>query len=224
MDRIELSDDIILVVVDVLTVLLFRCLLVSIQSSRDPSDNSEGRTRPTQTIYHLWTVVIVCPVLTTRIQLPLLPSLYFYRRNHRRRLMAPLHMTLGFRLSYHLRRPVPSLHCPHHSILRISHTLLFTRSFLHKIDMRRQIHGNSVDKGKHPASETRSNHAQPTSPSHSHGIFGGHSHSHGHDDHDHAHGGGLIETLEKGGARPRFYVQVLIHSIRLRPSSPLYFN
>jgi hypothetical protein len=54
MDRIELSDDIILVVVDVLTVLLFRCLLVSIQSSRDPSDsNSEGRTRPTQTIYHL---------------------------------------------------------------------------------------------------------------------------------------------------------------------------
>ncbi|KAN0128130.1 CDF metal transporter 4 [Lactarius tabidus] len=67
--------------------------------------------------------------------------------------------------------------------------------------MRRQIHGNSVDKGKHPASETRSNHAQPTSPSYSHGIFGGHSHSHGHDDHDHAHGGGLIETLEKGGDR-----------------------
>jgi hypothetical protein len=82
--------------------------------------------------------------------------------------------------------------------------------------MRRQIHGNSADKGKHPASEHRSNHAQPepTSHSHSHGIFGGHSHEHG--DHDHAHGGGLIETLEGRGARPCFYMEVSIHSIRLR--------
>lgn len=91
--------------------------------------------------------------------------------------------------------------------------------------MRRQIHGNSVDKGKHPASEHRSNHAQPTSHSHSHGIFGGHSHSHEHGDHDHAHGGGLIETLEKGGARPRLYMQVSIHSIiRPRPLPYLSFD
>ena len=39
---LDLSDDIILVVVDVLTVLLFFCLLVSMQLSRDPPDNSEG--------------------------------------------------------------------------------------------------------------------------------------------------------------------------------------
>lgn len=63
--------------------------------------------------------------------------------------------------------------------------------------MRRQIH----DEGKHPASEHRSNHAQPTSHSHSHGILGGHSHSHEHGDHGHAHGGGLVETLESGGDR-----------------------
>ena len=136
--------------------------------------------------------------------------------------MVPIHMILGFRLSYHLRQAILPLHCPHNSILRNSHTLLFTRSLLHKIDMRRQIHGNSIDKGKHPASEHRSNHAQPTSHSHSHGIFGGHSHGHG--DHDHAHGGGLIETLEKGGAHPRFCVQVSIHFIQPCPPSPLSFN
>lgn len=79
-----------------------------------------------------------------------------------------------------------------------------------------------MDKGKHPASEHRSNHAQQTSHSHSHGMFGGHSHSHGHGDHDHAHGGGLIETLEKGGARPRFCVQVSIHSIHLTALSPIF--
>lgn len=90
--------------------------------------------------------------------------------------------------------------------------------------MRRQIHGNGMDKGKHPVTEHRSNHAQPTPHSHSHEIFGGHSHSHGHSDHDHAHGGGLIETLEKGGARSRFYMQVSIHSIQPRPLSPLSFD
>ncbi|KAI9442353.1 CDF-like metal transporter [Lactarius indigo] len=76
--------------------------------------------------------------------------------------MASLPTTiLGFRLSYHLRsRPVPPLRWIE--------------------GMRRQIHGNGVDKGKHPESEHRSNHSQPTSHSHSHGILGGHSHSHEH--------------------------------------------
>ncbi|KAH9176581.1 mitochondrial iron ion transporter [Lactarius sanguifluus] len=106
-------------------------------------------------------------------------------------------MILGFRLSYHVRRPVPSLRCSHNSLLRLSHTPL---SLLHRYQgMRRQIHGNGEDKGKHPESEHRSNRTQPTSHSHSHGILGGHSHSHEHGDHD--HGGGLIETLESGGDR-----------------------
>ncbi|KAH8992847.1 mitochondrial iron ion transporter [Lactarius hatsudake] len=101
-------------------------------------------------------------------------------------------MILGFRLSYHLRRPVPPLRCSHNSLLRLSHTPL---SLLHRHHaMRRQIHGNGADKGKHPESEHRGNRAQPTSHSHSHGIMGGHSH-------DHDHGGGLIETLESGGDR-----------------------
>jgi hypothetical protein len=77
---------------------------------------------------------------------------------------------------------------------------------------RRRIHGNgngngngdSADKAKSPTGAAgavgeREHHDQPhtQSHSHSHGIFGGHGH--GHDGHDH-HGGGLIETLQSGGA------------------------
>jgi hypothetical protein len=78
---------------------------------------------------------------------------------------------------------------------------------------RRRIHGNgngdSADKAKSPTGavgERGEHHDQPHIQSHSHGIFGGHSHSHshghghGHDGHD--HGGGLIETLQSGGAAP----------------------
>ncbi|KAH8994020.1 CDF-like metal transporter [Lactarius akahatsu] len=92
-------------------------------------------------------------------------------------------MILGFRLSYHLRRPVPPLRCSHNSLLRLSHTPLSLVHRYHRIE----------------ESEHRSNRTQPTSHSHSHGILGGHSHSHEHGDHD--HGGGLIETLERGGDR-----------------------
>jgi hypothetical protein len=84
---------------------------------------------------------------------------------------------------------------------------------------RRRIHGNgdSADKAKskakspttgavgereHHDHDHRPSNTQPHTHSHSHGIFGGHSHSHshghGHDGHD--HGGGLIETLQSGGA------------------------
>ena len=81
---------------------------------------------------------------------------------------------------------------------------------------RRRIHGNgngngngdSAHKAKSPTGagavgererhDQPHTHTQPHSHSHSHGIFGGHSHSHGHDGHD--HGGGLIETLQSGGA------------------------
>jgi hypothetical protein len=142
--------------------------------------------------------------------------------------MVPFPTALSFRLSCHLHRPVPHIRCHHDSILRVSHKHPFTRSLQHRYHriegMRRQIYGNNVDKGKHSASEHRSDHAQPTPHSHSHGTFGGHSHLHGHGDHDHAHGGGLIETLEKGGAGPRFYTQLSIHSIQPCPPSPIIFR
>ena len=79
---------------------------------------------------------------------------------------------------------------------------------------RRRIHENgngnadSANKAKSPTGagavgERGERHDQPHthshSHSHSHGIFGGHSHSHGHDGHD--HGGGLVETLQSGGAQ-----------------------
>jgi hypothetical protein len=69
---------------------------------------------------------------------------------------------------------------------------------------RRRIHENSADKGKSPngtiGGRERHDHEPSNTHSHSHGIFGGHSHDHDHDN----HGGGLIETLQSGGAhRPR---------------------
>jgi hypothetical protein len=81
---------------------------------------------------------------------------------------------------------------------------------------RRRIHGNgdsaSSDKAKSPkgavANGEREHHdhglsnSQPHKHSHSHKIFGGHSHSHGHGQDGHDHGGGLIETLQSGGAHP----------------------
>lgn len=121
----------------------------------------------------------------------------------------------GFRASSRRRY----FHCrlslsPYYS--RPLHTSYPSHSPLHRnpemVEMtRRRIHGNgngdSADKAKSPTGavgERGEHHDQPHTQSHSHGIFGGHSHSHshghghGHDDHD--HGGGLIETLQSGGA------------------------
>jgi hypothetical protein len=80
---------------------------------------------------------------------------------------------------------------------------------------RRRIHGNgdsAADKAKSPTGAVRAGerehhdhelpHTRPHTDSHSHGIFGGHSHSHGHGHDGHDHGGGLIETLQSGGAHP----------------------
>jgi hypothetical protein len=68
---------------------------------------------------------------------------------------------------------------------------------------RRRIHGEG---GKPPdtmGESERGDHALSNSNSHppSHGIFGRHSHEHDHG----AHGGGLIETLQGGGAHSRLY-------------------
>ena len=80
---------------------------------------------------------------------------------------------------------------------------------LMQLRIHRNGNGNadSADKSKSPAGagavgERSEHHEQPhtQSHSHSHGIFGGHSHSHGHG-HGHDHGGGLVETLQSGGAR-----------------------
>jgi hypothetical protein len=71
---------------------------------------------------------------------------------------------------------------------------------------RRRIHGDSADKGKSPTDAVgkreRHDHEPSNAHSHSHGIFGGHSHSHDHDE----HGGGLIETLQSGGAHLSRYL------------------
>ena len=103
------------------------------------------------------------------------------------------------------------------SLQRHLHTSHPSRTLLHRyrgmvVEMtRRRIHGNgdSADKAKSPTGAVgeRERHdahgpsnIQPHTHTHPHGIFGGHSHahSHGHDGHD--HGGGLIETLQSGGA------------------------
>jgi len=103
---------------------------------------------------------------------------------------------------------------------RSLHTSYPSHSPLHRyremVEMtRRRVHGNgdSADKTKSPtgAVSEREPHdfdhnglsntqPQPHTHSHSHGIFGGHSHSHSHGHDGHDHGGGLIETLQSGGA------------------------
>jgi hypothetical protein len=131
----------------------------------------------------------------------------------------------GFRASSRRRY----FHCrlslsPHYtlsSLQRCLHTSHPSHSLLHRyremVEMtRRRIHengngnGDSAEKtksltGADGEREHRRDHDQPHTPtqshSHSHGIFGGHSHSHSHGHDGHDHGGGLIETLQSGGAR-----------------------
>jgi len=114
----------------------------------------------------------------------------------------------GFRTSRHTYCPalLPSYHL--NSLLRglrTSHASCSRPCRYPKIMevARRQIHQDSADKGKSLTKAVgKSKHhdhelSDLHSHSHSHGIFGGHSHSH---DHNHDHGGGLIETLQSGGA------------------------
>ena len=102
--------------------------------------------------------------------------------------------------SYHLNSLLRCLHTPHAFCSR-------PRRYPKMEVARRRIHQDSADnkgkssiravgsgKSEHHAHEPSNSHSH----SHSHGIFGGHSHSHGH---DHDHGGGLMETLQSGGAR-----------------------
>ena len=116
----------------------------------------------------------------------------------------------------------PSPYCRLGSFQRCLHTSHASRSPLlryHKMvqTARRRIHGNSADKGKSPTDTVgkreRHDHEPSNAQSHSHGIFGGHSHSHDHDE----HGGGLIETLQSGGAHPSHYHHLPIHF----PNGPL---
>ena len=134
----------------------------------------------------------------------------------------------GFRASTcSSRRRLSSL-SPHYcispnSLQRRLHTPYPSQSPLHRhremaeMTTRRRIHGNgdsaNGDKAKSPkgaavANGEREHHdhgpsnSQPHKHSHSHGMFGGHSHSHGHGHDGHDHGGGLIETLQSGGAHP----------------------
>jgi hypothetical protein len=108
----------------------------------------------------------------------------------------------GFCISRHLRRPALSFHSHINSLQRAPYTSLLSHSSPYRYHRtmataRRRIHGDS---GKSPdtAEERKNRERVPmSSHSHSHGIFGRHSHSH---EHDHAHGGGLIETLQSGGA------------------------
>ena len=98
------------------------------------------------------------------------------------------------------------LHTPHPSHLPL-------HRYREMVEMtRRRVHGNgdSADKAKSPTGAVgepehndhgpRQSNTQPHAHSHSHGIFGGHSHSHSHGHDGHDHGGGLIETLQSGGA------------------------
>lgn len=101
---------------------------------------------------------------------------------------------------------------------------------------RRRVHGNgdSANKAKSPNGAVgerkrqdahKLSNTQPHTHTHSHGIFGGHSHthSHGHDGHD--HGGGLIETLQSGGAHLSllfvYYNAHASHSFRIASLSSL---
>lgn len=134
----------------------------------------------------------------------------------------------GFRTSRHTPCPALSSSCRLNSLLRGLHTHHVSCSPLHRYPKmadaaRRRIHGDSVDKGKQDSARAvgkcgHHDHEQTNSHSHSHGIFGGHSHSHGHD-HDH---GGLIETLQSGGAhRPSsLYRTHPVHCIFLSPLPP----
>jgi len=94
-------------------------------------------------------------------------------------------------------------HTPH-----TPHSLLHRYRGIVKMTTRRRVHGNGNCAGK-AKSPTERDDRHPNEPSntnthahtHSHGFFG-HSHSHSHDHHGHDHGGGLIETLQSGGAHP----------------------
>lgn len=123
-------------------------------------------------------------------------------------MMAGTLIISGFRTSRHTHCPalLPSYHL--NSLLRglrTSHAFCSRPRRYPKIMevARRRIHQDSTDKGKSSTKAVgKSKHhdhelSDSHSHSHSHGIFGGHSHSH---DHDHDHGGGLIETLQSGGA------------------------
>ena len=127
-------------------------------------------------------------------------------------MMAGTFIISGVRTSRHIHYPttLPSYHL--NSLLRSLHTSHAScsrpRRYLKMVEaVRRRIHQDNADKEKSSTTAVgngkREHHdhepSNSHSHSHSHGIFGGHSHSHGHD-HDHDHGGGLIETLQSGGA------------------------
>jgi hypothetical protein len=156
----------------------------------------------------------------------------------------------GFRASSSRCRLFLSPYYPLGSLQRRLHASYPSHSPLHRsrdmVEMtRRRVHGNgngdsAADKAKSPTGavgerEHRDHdHGLPNtrphtnSHSHSHGIFGGHSHSHshghGHDGHD--HGGGLIETLQSGGAHlGPSHIQCIYDGLRVtfffRIASPL---
>jgi hypothetical protein len=111
----------------------------------------------------------------------------------------------GFRASRHTHCPALSPSRSLSSLVRGWHASHISCLQLHRYPKmveaaQRRIHQESADKGQ-SSSARAGEHEPPNSHSHAHGIFGGHSHSHDHD-HDHDHGGGLIETLQTGGARP----------------------
>lgn len=127
--------------------------------------------------------------------------------------MAATLIISGFRASRHLHCPSP--YCRLSSLQRVLYTYPPSHSSHRYRKMvetaRRRIHGDSADQGKSPTGAVgepeRHNHEPSNTHPHSHGIFGGHSHSHDHD----KHGGGLIETLQSGGAHPSRHRTLPIH-------------
>lgn len=142
--------------------------------------------------------------------------------------MAATLIISGFSASRQFRCTSPSPFCRLGTFQRCLHTSHASRSPLHRYHKmveiaRRRIHDDSADKGKSPtdAVEEREHHDHEPSNahSHSHGIFGGHSHSHDHD----KHGGGLIETLQSGGAHPSRYLSCVERSRFIFPNGALSF-
>ncbi|KAI0000383.1 hypothetical protein BJV77DRAFT_385221 [Russula vinacea] len=133
----------------------------------------------------------------------------------------------GFRAGRHLRCPSPYYRLS--SLLRVSYTSHPSHLSLHRYrkmveTARRRIHENSADKGTSPngavGERERHDHELSNTHSHSHGIFGGHSHGHDHD----KHSGGLIETLQSGGAHPSRHPPLVCRTLPIHILNGLPFS